>query len=219
MNRGNAEQTVFQQIHDYLAFLELLLYAKERYGVELFAFCLMPDHFHLLVRPLKGSNLSHCMQWLQTSFARRFNDYYGNEGPLWQGRYKSFLVQEGRPLLTVMSYVEGHPLRSGLVASAEDYVWSSHRENYWGNQRQKLDDLPVPLTGDWSAAVDALLGARTLGRLNLSAQRQIPYGSADWCREVCREYGLEDSLKPVGRPRKQEQSAKPLSAGHHAPQV
>jgi putative transposase len=115
MNRGNNEQEVFRNSHDYLAFLEMLQYSKERYGIELFAFCLIPNHFHLLVRPLEGSNLSYCMQWLQTSFARRFNGYYDTEGPLWQGRYKSFLVQEDQHLLTVMSYIEGHPLRSGLA--------------------------------------------------------------------------------------------------------
>jgi putative transposase len=202
---------VFRGSHDYLAFLEMLLYAKERYQVELFAFCLLPDHFHLLVRPVSGSNLSHCMQWLQTSYARRFNDYHGTEGPLWQGRYKSFLVQENEHLLTVMSYIEGHPLRIGLADTAEDYVWSSHRENYWGNLRQKLDPLPVPLTDDWAASVDALLCERTLGRLKMSTQRQIPYGSPDWQRRVCREYGLEDSVRPRGRPRKEERQGTVVS--------
>lgn len=207
MNRGNNEQEVFRNSHDYLAFLEMLQYSKERYGIELFAFCLIPNHFHLLVRPLEGSNLSYCMQWLQTSFARRFNGYYDTEGPLWQGRYKSFLVQEDQHLLTVMSYIEGHPLRSGLADAAEGYVWSSHRENYWGNLRQKLDELPMPLTDDWSASVDASLSERTLGRLRLSTQRQIPYGSTDWQQQVCREYGLEDSMRPRGRPRKDVQVA------------
>ncbi len=207
MNRGNAGQLVFRQGHDHLAFLDMLLYAKQRYKVELFAFCLLRDHFHLLVRPHRARNLSHCMQWLQTSFARRFNDYYGTEGPLWQGRYKSFLVQEDEHLLTVMSFIEGHPLRQGLVETAEDYVWSSHRENYWGNRRQKLDELPVPLTDDWSASVDALLGERALGRLKMSASRQIPFGAPDWQQQVCKEYGLEDSFKPRGRPRKENQLA------------
>ena len=207
MNRRENEQAVFRHTHDYLAFLEMLLYAKDRYEVELFAFCLMQDHFHLLVRPLKGQNLSHCMQWLQTSYARRFNDYYQAEGPLWQGRYKSFLVEESQCLLTVMSYIEGHPLRSGLVTTAEDYVWSSHRENYWGNQRQKLNELPIPLTSDWSASVDALLNERTLTRLKMSTLRQIPYGSSEWQQQVCREYGLEDSMRPVGRPRKENRAA------------
>jgi putative transposase len=163
----------------------------------------MPDHFHLLVRPVEGASLSSCMQWLQTSFVRRFNDYYDSEGPLWQGRYRSFLVQEDAHLLTVMSYIEGHPLRAGLVDTAEDYVWSSHRENYWGNLRRKLDTPPFPLGNDWAASVNAMLSEKTLARLQLSTQRQIPFGSAAWQEEVCSEYGLEDSTRPRGRPRKE----------------
>lgn len=203
-NRCQPGQEAFRRSHDYLAFLDMLLVAKKRYNIELYAFCLLADHFHLLVRPTEGANLSHCMQWLQTSFARRFNDYYNAEGSLWQGRYQSCLVQQDRHLLTVMSYIEGHPLRAGLANSAQDYVWSSHRENHWGNLRRKLDDPPVPLAKNWSAAVNAPLGDGTLQRLTLCTRRQIPYGSPEWQQRMCRNLGIEASLRPRGRPPREQ---------------
>ena len=208
MNRGQDGQDIFRGLHDYLAFLDMLMVARQRYQVELFAFCLLPDHFHLLVRPIKGAELSYCMQWLQTSYARRYNEYYVCEGPLWQGRYKSCLVQENGCLLAMMRFIEGHPVRSGLAERSLDYVWSSHRENYWGNRRQKLDELPAPLPEDWSEQVDAELSATTLRQMVLCSQRQLPFGLAEWQKHKCRELGLEGSFRPRGRPGKQPTAAK-----------
>lgn len=208
MNRGQEGQKLFRNLHDYLAFLDLLMVAKQRYQIELFAFCLLPDHFHLLVRPDQGASLSYCMQWLQTSFVRRQNDYYRSEGPLWQGRYKSCLVQENSCLFAMMRFIEGHPIRSGLATEALNYVWSSHRENYWGNRRQKLDELPVPLPGDWPDRVNADLNETTLRQLILCSQRQMPFGLAEWQQHKCRELGIEGSFRPRGRPPKQTVTAK-----------
>ena len=208
MNRGQEGEKVFRDLHDYLAFLDMLMVAKQRYRVELFAFCLLPDHFHLLVRPHKGVDLSYCMQWLQTSFARRQNDYYRSEGPLWQDRYKSCLVQENSCLVAMMRFIEGHPVRAGLAAEALDYVWSSHRENYWGNRRRKLDELPVSLPEDWPQRVNADLKEATLRQLILCSRRQLPFGLSDWQQHKCRELGLEGSFRPRGRPPKPSAAAK-----------
>jgi len=208
MNRGQDGLDIFRGLHDYLAFLDMLMVARQRYKVELFAFCLLPDHFHLLVRPTKGDELSYCMQWLQTSYARRYNEYYACEGPLWQGRYKSCLVQENGCLLAMMRFIEAHPVRSGLAERALDYVWSSHRENYWGNRRQKLDQLPVPLPGGWFERVDVELSETILRQMVLCSHRQLPFGLAEWQKHKCRELGLEGSFRPRGRPGKQPAAAK-----------
>ena len=201
-NQGRGGQEVFRRSHDYLAFLDLLMVARERYDLQLYAFCLLSNHFHLLIKPDENTQLSYGMQWLQTSYARRFNDYYRAEGPLWQGRFRSCPVQENTNLHTVMHFIESHPLRAGLADQAMDYVWSSHRENYFGNVRQKLDEPPVPLENDWTNRVNRSLHDQVLQQLALCTRRQLPYGSADWQQKMCDALGIKASFRPRGRPRK-----------------
>ena len=119
-NHGRGGQELFRGPHDYLAFLDLLMVARERYNLQLYAFCLLPNHFHLLIKPDENAQLSYGMQWLQTSYARRFKDYYKVKGPLWQERFRSCPVQENTNLHTVMHFIENHPLRAGLAEQAMD---------------------------------------------------------------------------------------------------
>ena len=141
LNRGNGRAEVFHKPEDFAAFVRLLAEAKERYPVKVLAYCLMSNHFHLLVQPTRGADLSLWMQWLMTTHVRRYHRHYGSSGHLWQGRFKSFSVQQDEHLLTAMRYVEGNPVRVGMVASAKDWPWSSHRENL-GTGSAKA--VPVP---------------------------------------------------------------------------
>jgi putative transposase len=90
LNRGNGQQRVFQKDGDYLAFLVLLVQMLDQFGIVMFAYCLMPNHFHLLVKVQKGEDLSRGMQWFMTTHVRRYHRHYRSSGHLWQGRYKSF---------------------------------------------------------------------------------------------------------------------------------
>ncbi|MBT1072984.1 REP-associated tyrosine transposase [Pelotalea chapellei] len=126
INRGNGQQQVFHKDGDYRAFIDLLLHARTKYAVKLQAWCLMPNHFHLLVQPEQADQLNKCMQWLMTSHVRRYHAHYGTSGHVWQGRYKSFIVQEDDHLLTVARYIEANPVRAGLSATASQWPWSSH---------------------------------------------------------------------------------------------
>ena len=113
------------------------------------------------------------MQWLLTSHVRRHHRTHRSSGHIWQGRYKSFLVKDDdEHLLTVLRYIEGHPVRSGVVAAACDWSWSSHRERVAG----KLPELPNTLPLDWATRVDRLLSAEELERLGQSVRRQTPFG-------------------------------------------
>ncbi len=102
INRGNGRQEVFHKDKDYEAFMKLIAEAKERYTVKLYGYCLMPNHFHMTVKPEKGEELSKWMQWLMTSHVRRYHRYYGSSGHVWQGRYKSFMIQEDSYLQPAM---------------------------------------------------------------------------------------------------------------------
>jgi len=94
LNRGNGGATVFHKDSDYAAFLDLLGAAKTRHPLKIFGFCLMPNHFHLVVAPTSIDGLSPFMQWWMTSHARRYHWHYRSHGHVWQGRFKSFPIQQ-----------------------------------------------------------------------------------------------------------------------------
>ena len=201
INRGNGRQQVFHTEGDYRCFVDLMVEGRERYPVKLLAWCLMPNHFHLLVSPERGEDLSRWMQWVMTSHVRRYHRLYQSSGHVWQGRYKSFVVQNDTHLLTVARYIEGNPVRANLVTSSRNWCWSSHREQIKG-ARNSIDGLPIALPEDWNSYVDQPLAVTEMERLKMSLQRQAPFGSPPWQTQICQELGLESTLAPKGRPRK-----------------
>lgn len=201
INRGNGRQQVFHTEGDYRAFVDLMAEAKERHPVKVFAWCIMPNHFHLLVSPERADDLSRWMQWFMTSHVRRYHRFHKSSGHIWQGRYKSFIVQEDKHLLTAVRYIEGNPVRAHLVQSAKEWSWSSHIGRT-ANDESIVDDLQIELPVDWTNYVDQTLTDCELERIRNSMQRQTPFGSPPWQMRICRELGLESTLKPKGRPRK-----------------
>ena len=200
INRGNGRQQVFHTDGDYRSFAELMAEASERYPVKVLAWCIMPNHFHLLVSPERADDLSRWMQWFMTSHVRRYHRFYNSSGHVWQGRYKSFIVQEDTHLLTVMRYIEGNPVRAQIAPSAKDWNWSSHRGRT-GASDTCVEKVPIELPADWTDYVDQPLTEGELGRLQNSMQRQTPFGSPPWQMKICGELGLESTLKPKGRPK------------------
>ena len=200
LNRGNGRQKVFHRDADYLEFESLLGQLREQYGLALYAYCLMPNHFHLIVRVNQGEALKDGMQWFTTTQVRRYHRRYRSSGHVWQGRYKSFGVENDEHFLTLARYVEGNPVRAGLVETAMDWVWSSHRDrcNLLGtgsegacpheahDQRKGalLAPLPVSFNEDWSAFVDTPLTAKELGQVKKRVDRQTkglaPQGAFPW---------------------------------------
>lgn len=128
LNRGNGRQRVFHRDADYLEFENLLWQLQDEFEIDLYAYCLMPNHFHLLLKVRRGEDLSRGMQWFTTTHVRRYHRLHRSSGHVWQGRYKSFIVEEDNHYLTVVRYIEGNPVRANMVETATDWVWSSHRE-------------------------------------------------------------------------------------------
>ena len=202
LNRGNGKRIVFHKSQDYQTFIDLIREGKQHYSINILAYCLMPNHFHMVVLPAKAEGLSRWMQWLMTSHVRRYHHFYGTNGHVWQGRFKSFIVQRGDPLSTLMRYVEGNPVRSGLVDSAKDWKWSSHGETAGRKAHDIANRPPLELPKDWGSLVDAPLAAGELERLRQSVNRQCPYGAPLWQSQLCERLGLESTVRSRGRPRK-----------------
>ena len=143
IQRGNNRQAIFTSPADYQTLLDLLRINAEKFGVAIHAWVLMTNHFHLLATPQTADALPQMMQAVGRSYVRYFNDLQGRTGTLWEGRYKSTLIQTDRYLLACMAYIDLNPVRAGLVAQAGDYVWSSHG-HYIGRKTDKLI-TPHPL--------------------------------------------------------------------------
>ncbi|MEK9801870.1 MAG: transposase [Curvibacter sp.] len=126
IQRGNNRQSIFLDDDDRRQMLELLESQARQFGVAIHAYVLMDNHFHLLLTPQSAESLPHMMQAVGRRYVRYFNDRHGRSGTLWEGRYKSTLIESEHYLLACMSYIDLNPVRAGLVGQARDYAWSSH---------------------------------------------------------------------------------------------
>ena len=199
INRGNGRAEVFRKPEDYAAFLQLLRLAMARVPMRILGYCLMGNHFHLALWPRHDGELSTFMQWLLTAHVRRYHGHYHSSGHVWQGRFKAFPIQQDAHLLTVLRYIERNPLRAGLVARAEDWLWSSVRAR--GGELGLVTPSPVPLPKDWVAWVNAPMTDAEVAALRHSVNRGTPFGEEGWARRTAKRLGLEASLRPRGRPR------------------
>ncbi|MGH8830218.1 MAG: REP-associated tyrosine transposase [Polaromonas sp.] len=126
IQRGNNRQAIFSSTADYQMLLALLDENAQKFGVALHAYVLMSNHFHLLATPGTDDGLPQMMQAVGRRYVRYFNDRQGRSGTLWEGRYRSTLIETDRYLLACMAYIDLNPVRAGLVGEAKDYPWSSH---------------------------------------------------------------------------------------------
>jgi putative transposase len=201
LNRGNARAQVFHKDTDYASFVELIGAACQRRPMRVLGYCLMPNHFHLVLWPLGDGDLGTWMQWLMTSHVRRYHRHYHSSGHVWQGRFKAFPIQEDDHLRAVLRYVERNPLRAGLVARAEDWPWSSLHPAPVAAPSW-LDPGPAPRGQGWVEEVNRIADDGELARLRRSVDRGAPFGSEAWAARAAVELGLESSLRARGRPRK-----------------
>jgi putative transposase len=203
INRGNNRLKVFHKPQDYEAFVAMVAEACERVPVRLLAYCIMPNHFHLVLWPRGDGDLSRWMQWLLTAHVRRYHVHYGGSGHVWQGRFKAFPIQQNEHLLTALRYVERNALRAGLVGRAQDWAWSSAR--WWRDRRRWpafLHDGPVDRGRRWLADVNSPMTPEEEDALRRSVNRGTPWGSQTWQQRTAGRLGIEASLRPRGRPSK-----------------
>jgi putative transposase len=208
INRGNGRATVFHDAEAYADFLALIDRAAARLPMRVLAFCLMPNHVHLVLWPRRDGDLSRWMQWLLTAHVRRHHRRRGTDGHVWQGRFKAFPIQQDAHLLTVMRYVERNPVRAKLAPRAADWPWSSAPQRGRRGQPDWLAAPPVPLPAGWPRFVDAAQTPAELDLLRRAVTRGTPYGAPAWVARTAARLGLMSTIRPRGRPPKRPPAGK-----------
>jgi putative transposase len=208
MNRTWGKLELFEDAGDYEAFERVLaesLDGREK-SMRLCAYCLMPNHFHLVLWPEEDGQLSRFMQWVTMTHAQRWHAHRHSvgRGHLYQSRFRSFPIQQDGHFLSVCRYVERNALRAGLVEDAQEWRWGSLgvRGGKEGVLRGLLADWPVSMPRQWAKAVNQPQDEKELAALRCSRERGRPYGDGDWAMLTARRLGIESSLHDIGRPKK-----------------
>lgn len=179
LNRGNRREAVFPKPADYDAFVEAIADARRRLPVDRFGDRLMPNHFHLVLRPQGDEDLGRWMRWLLTAHAQCCHRHDKTTGHVWQGRRQAFPVQDDDHLATVLGYVERNPLRAELVARAVHWKWSS-QPGWLAGDPTPWRGEPSPRDPAWVDRVNEPLAAGDLQGLRESVARERPFGGEDW---------------------------------------
>ncbi len=212
MNRTAGRFVMLRKKEDFAAMERVLIGAHEREPMRILSYCLMGNHWHFVVWPSREGQMSRFLRWMTLTHAMRWRVSHRSvgHGHLYRGRFKAFAVQHGPKLLEVLRYVERNALSAGLVKRAEDWRWSSlwARKHGEPELRNILCDWPVDRPGDWVRRINAPITAGELARLELSEQRERPYGEESWVTRTVRQLGLEHTLRREGRPSAAEKKEK-----------
>jgi putative transposase len=209
LNRGNGRATIFHKDGDYEAFERVMVKALEHVpGMRLVAYCLLPNHWHLVLWPRGDGELSDFMHWLTLTHTQRWHAHYQDvgSGHLYQGRFKSFPIEADEHFLAVCRYVERNALRAGLVERAQDWRWGSlgRRLGRDADWRPCLSAGPLSWPAQWPAHVNAPQTEEEVAAIRRSVERGQPYGGETWVKRTADRLGLTSTLRPVGRPKKKE---------------
>ena len=208
LNRRVGRLPLFSKPSDYAAFEKILQEACERMLIRIAAYCLMPNHWHLLVWPREDGELSEALRWITVTHAQRWHAHRDSAGtgPVYQGRFKSFPVQNDEHFLTVARYVERNALRAQLVGRAEDWQWCSlwHRIQSDSRCAAWLSEWVVERPNNWVQRINQPETTAELEALRTSVQRGRPFGGEAWIKNMVKSLGLESTFRPRGRPQIQK---------------
>ena len=209
IQRGNNRQTIFREPADYEFMLDLLVEQSKKFQVAVHAYVLMGNHFHLLATPQTDKGLPAMMQAVGRSYVRYFNRRYQRSGTLWEGRYRSTIVQSERYLLACMAYIDLNPVRAGMVANPGDYPWSGYahsmgRRNdplvtphalYW-----QLGNTPFAREAAYGALVQAGIGGQDQVQISQSVHSGWALGGADFIAALQQNTDRRVAKGRAGRP-------------------
>jgi putative transposase len=213
--RGNNRQDIFMSVADREFMLSVLAEEAKQHGVEVHAYVLMSNHIHLLLTPQRDQALPRMMQALGRRYVRHFNLRHGRTGTLWEGRYRSSLIQTERHLLACMVYLDLNPVRAGLVADPADHPWSSHG-HYTGARVDKtltphamywqLGNTPFDREAAYTDLVLAGLPASQVGAMTQATLSGWALGDEGFKRGLQSQTERRVSPGRAGRPLKIPQS-------------
>lgn len=209
IQRGNNRQPIFSDNADYEALLDMLADNARKHGVALHAYVLMSNHFHLLATPETTEGIPQMMQAVGRRYVRHFNLRHQRTGTLWEGRYKSTLIQAERYLLACMTYIDLNPVRAALVADPRDYRWSSHA-HYAGLRDDKLvtphplfwamGNTPFAREAAYTELVRTGIGQQQQQALTQSALQGWALGEPDYVADLQKRTARRVSKGRAGRP-------------------
>ena len=206
LNRGVGRRLLFTKDEDFAAFERVIEETLRTRPMRLCAYCLMSNHWHLVVWPQQDGDLPAFMQQLTNTHVKRWKEHRHEigYGHLYQGRYKCFPVETDDYFYQVVRYVERNALRANLVERAEAWPWSSLRRA----EREApafpiLSTWPLPRPAEWAQFVNQPQTESELKALRCCVQRGRPFGDPDWVVQTAKQLGLEWTLRPRGRPKKQ----------------
>jgi putative transposase len=207
LNRANGRLRLFKKDADFLAFEQVLVQAFERLPLRILGYTVRGNHWHFVVWPRKGRDdeVSEFFRWLTVTHSLRWHAHHKTTGMghVYQGRFKSFPIEQDEHLTTVLRYVERNPLRAELVSSADAWRWGSLYRRLHGmpEERSILAESPVPLGTDWLGYVNQPQTEQEVEAIRRSIARGQPYGDVAWQRKTAARMGLEHTFRPPGRPR------------------
>jgi putative transposase len=231
LNRANGRVPLFACDEDYELFLTVLAEAHGRVPMRTIGYCVMPNHWHLVLWPRGDGDLAEFMRWLGVTHTNRHHAARGTVGTghVYQGRYKSFPIQQTRPArerramgmleggdatLSVLRYVERNPVRAGLASSADAWPWSSAATRGSAEAVVPLADPPGgPPAEDWLEWVNRPQSEHELAALRRCLQRGRPFGREDWVKRMAGEWNLGSTLRPRGRPRNRTMTSESTEKG------
>ena len=206
LNRAVARLPLFRKDRDFEAFERILGEALWEHPTRLLSYCLMPNHWHMVLWPEKDDELTAFLRWLTHTHSMRWHAHYhtGGTGHIYQGRFKSFPVETDEHVYTVLRYVERNALRANLVTRADDWRWGSLWRRQYGDPILAAHPHPGPvvLPENWVDLVNQPQTQAELEAVRRAVTRSSPYGSKSWSEQTARRLGLQATLRSQGRPRK-----------------
>jgi putative transposase len=192
LNRAVARVRIFDKSLDYAAFERVLKQAKAVVPMRLLAYSILPNHWHLVLWPLRDCDLSEYLHWLTMTHTQRWHAHHHTTGTgaLYQGRFRAFPIQEDDHLLSVCRYVERNPLRANLVTQAETWRWGSLWHRVHGTEGKLLDAWPIHIPPDWVGHVQKPQSELELAALRRSVIRGSPYGEEAWRLATAKQLGF-----------------------------
>jgi putative transposase len=206
LNRAVGRGRLFDDEADYLAFERVIERTHQRLPTRIISYCLMPNHWHFVLWPKQDEQLSEFMRLLTVTHTQRWHahPHSAGTGPLYQGRFKSFPIQQDGHFLTVCRYVERNALRANLVQSAGRWPWSSFAKRAAKQPPAWLLPMkrwPVDAPSDWRSWVNRAETKRELEAMRACVRRGRPFGDDRWIERIAARLDLQSTLRPRGRPR------------------
>jgi len=213
IQRGNNRQACFCSEQDLIAYAGWLKEYSDEFGVQVHAWVFMTNHVHLLVTPIRDRAVSNMMQALGRIYVRYFNREYRRSGTLWEGRYKSCLVQSEDYLLQCYRYIELNPVRAGIVKDPAEYYWSSYACNGLGKESNlvtphpefiALGSYPKQRRERYRALFQYHLDGPMVEQIRRSVNKGLALGNDHFKDQIERQFARRVTEVPLGRPRIEE---------------